>query len=85
MTIETAIHAAMMSLQAKKCWAWPAAASTGREAGNRFSPSPKKGTACHHCDARLPEDCEQVGAGCLKSPSSTDCHHSSLEADIHLS
>lgn len=25
-------------LRAKKCWAWPAAASTGREAGNRFSP-----------------------------------------------
>lgn len=24
-------------LQAKKCWAWLAAASTGREAGNRFS------------------------------------------------
>lgn len=37
-TIEAAIHAAMMSLQAKKCWAWPAAASTGREAGNKFSP-----------------------------------------------
>lgn len=47
--------------------------------------SPKKGTACHHCDARLPEDCEQVSVGCLKSPSSTDCHLSSLEEDIHLS
>lgn len=41
--------------------------------------SPKKGTGCHYCDARLPEDYEQVGVGCLKSPRSADCHNSSLK------
>lgn len=42
-TIEAATQAAMRRLQAKKCWAWPAAASTGREAGNRFLPrSPRR-------------------------------------------
>lgn len=44
----------------------------------------KKRTACHHCDARLSEDYEQVGVRCLKSPRSADCHNSSLEVDIDL-
>lgn len=44
----------------------------------------KKGTACHHCDARLPEDCEHIGVSCLKSPRSAGCHNSSLEVDIYL-